>query len=85
MRASESLSKTMARREQDRAYTAKKRLLETSDETVARLEQVRAYTAKRRAFTISIYNAIAIKGKDGSRFCMHQLSPYDVQTKCCSM
>ena len=48
MRALESLSKTIATREQDRAYTAKKRSLETPDETMARLEQVTEYTLPER-------------------------------------
>ena len=39
MRALERPSKTMARQEQDRAYTNKKRSLETLDETMARQEQ----------------------------------------------
>ena len=39
----------MARREQDRWYTAKKRALETPNVPIARLEQDKAYTAKKRS------------------------------------
>ena len=49
IRVLESTTQGISRREQDQAYTAKKRALESQSETSARPEQDRAYSAKRRA------------------------------------